>query len=562
MMLENSIESVITSSLVEICRKYGIPAPQVVLEIPRDKKHGELSCNIALTSTRQTGMKPRDLAEKLSTEFPTSKDLVDAVIVAGPGFLNFKLSALYFHNLLKDIVKDSSCFGTSDEGSGERWLFEFVSANPTGPLNVVNARAASIGDTLVRIFKKRGYDAHSEFYVNDGGNQIRLLGASVRARIENVEIPEGGYHGEYVYEYAKSLIKNKEYNTELNSSELYIYNLGRRFAQEIQKEHKVTLDRFRVSFDNWFFESKLHILRSDQNSPVASVVNSLQDKDATYESDGALYFKAGEYGDSKDRVLRKSHSVPGILDEDFDPRQIYTYIVPDTAYHLDKYQRGFIKAVDLLGPDHHGYIISMKASLKALEIPDNFYHAILVQQVNLKRDGEEVKMSKRAGVGITLDDLIEEVGVDTARFFFLRRTISSHLDFDIELAKRHSEDNPVYYVQYAHARIMSILRQPGAKDFDKNVHLECLTTEEELDLLKVIARFPWTLSSIVRNLEPHILTVYLIELARSFHFFYSKHRVITDNSELTAARLMLCKGTANVIAEGLSLMGIEAPEVM
>jgi len=549
MMQESSIESVITSSLIEICRKYGILEPQVVLEIPRDKKHGELSCNIALTSARQTGMKPRDLAEKLSSEFPTSQDLVDAVIVAGPGFLNFKLSAPYFHNLLKDIVKDSSGFGTSDEGSGERWLFEFVSANPTGPLNVVNARAASIGDTLVRIFEKRGYDAHSEFYVNDCGNQIQLLGASIRARIEQIkadtetaDIPEGGYHGKYLNEIADEFIQDDSDSRVLSQDNDY---LGKKVAELIRTRwQEEGLNRFRVEFDRWFRESDLY-----EDKKPDSVINELTSRDLTYKEDGALFFRASDYGDDKDRILRKSD---GNL----------TYIVPDIAYHLDKHKRGFIKAVTLLGPDHHGQIINMKAALKALGFPDDFYHAIIVQQVNLKRDGEEVKMSKRAGVGITLNDLIEEVGVDTARFFFLRRTISSHLDFDIELAKRHSEDNPVYYVQYAHARIMSILRQPGAKDFDKNINLDCLTTEEELDLLKVIARFPWTLSAIVRNLEPHLLTVYLIELARSFHFFYSKHRVITDNKELTTARLMLCKGTANVIAEGLSLMGVVAPEVM
>jgi len=547
--VKGSIENTISVILIDLCKRKGILDPKIVLELPRIKEHGELSCNVAMTSAKQVGMKPQELAEKLAGDFPISSDGVESVEVAGPGFLNFRLSAGYFHQLLKDIIADPSSFGASDAGSKSKWLFEYVSANPTGPLNIVNARAASIGDTLVRVFRKKGFDSHSEYYVNDCGNQIRLLGASVKARItqvktglEKADIPEGGYHGDYLLTIAKEYADDGE--SALSDTD---ENLGKKVAEIIrQRWQEGFLRGFRVEFNRWFPESSLYA-----DKKPATVISILIERNLAYKKDGAIYFDASGYGDSEDRVLQKSDGN-------------YTYIVPDIAYHLDKSERGFVKAVTLLGPDHHAQSISMKAAMRALGMPEGFYHSIIVQQVNLKRDGKEIKMSKRAGVGITMKELIDEVGVDAARFFFLMRKISSHLDFDLEVAKRHTEENPVYYIQYAHARIHQIFKMAEARGIDiiDKTDLSVLSSEVELDLLRTMARFPWTLSAIVRGIDPHPLTIYLTELARSFHQFYGKHRVVGEDAKLTSARLMLCKGAAGVLKEGLNLMGVEAPVVM
>ena len=550
-MPSNPIESWISETLREICNSLGIENPSITLEIPRIREHGELSSNVAMTSAKQTGMQPRRLADKLASLFPTSNAAIQEVGIAGPGFLNFKLSPIYFYSLLSEIIASPEIFGSVQDEEKERWLFEFVSANPTGPLNVVNARAASVGDTLVKVFRKRGIEVQSEYYVNDGGGQVRKLGESVKARIDQLlkgltesNIPDGGYHGLYLVDIARQILTERDNRAVVK---LHLDDhalLGRYAAKIIRESQEESLQKFNVSFNRWFFESELY-----DTDKVEEAFKAFNDKNLIYVKDGASFFKASEYGDSEDRVLKTSQAN-------------FTYIVPDIAYHLDKRARGYDRAVVLLGPDHHGHTINLKAGLKALNLPDNFYIPILVQQVNLKRDGEEIKMSKRAGVGITMDEVIEEVGVDAARFFFLMRKITSHLDFDMNLAKRHSDDNPVYYVQYAHARICSILRQPGVENYEENVDFTCLLEEEELDLLRMLARFPWTLSIIVRNIEPHPLTIYLMELARSFHLFYTKHRVIGDDRRLTGARLMLCKGTKSVLAEGLKLMGVSAPEKM
>lgn len=542
--MTRSIENTIIAALTDLCKAEGISDPKIVLEIPRQKDHGELSCNVAMTSAGKIGIMPRELAERLAAGFPVSPDGVEMVEVAGPGFLNFRLSTEYFHQLLKDIIADPSTFGSLDIDKSKRWLFEYVSANPTGPLNIVSARAASIGDTLVKVFNKRGFDAQSEYYVNDSGNQIKLLGESVKARYENTEIPEGGYHGEYIKDLAKKIFEDYQQSDSVLLRDPN--NIGLRSANIILKEQEKILSHFEVEFDNWFSESELY-----KDKSTLKVSLKLQDKGFTYEKDGAVYFKSSSFGDNEDRVIETS-----------DKRN--TYIVPDTAYHINKHERGFIKAVTLLGPDHHSQSISMKAAMKALGLPDGFYHPIIVQQVNLKRDGVEVKMSKRAGIGITMEELIDEVGVDAARFFFLMRKITSHLDFDLEVAKRHTDDNPVYYVQYAHARVHQIFKMAESRglDFDSEVDLSCLTSEEEIDLFRTMALFPWTLEAIIRGIDPQPLTVYLIELARCFHLFYSRHRVISDDWELTNARIKLCRGVGEVIKEGLQLMGVNAPEVM
>ena len=545
-MIPKSIENEIRSQLSDLIASEKIVVPAIVLEVPRNKDHGEISCNVALIAAKQLRQPPRKIAEKLAASFQTSPETVEKVEVAGPGFLNFFLSRQFFNTVLKNLLDDPSHYGDSDEGNGEKMHFEFVSANPTGPLNIVSARSASVGNTLVNVFRKRGFSVHSEYYVNDGGGQIRKLGMSLKARIKQVEngkdsaeIPEGGYHGEYLINIAKNFTASEQEMTDSDET------LGRIAADSIRDGQEETLNDFQVTFDNWFRESSLY-----EKDLVNQAYEKLISSNVTYQKDGAVFFKASEFGDSEDRVVKTS-----------DGR--YTYVIPDLAYHLLK-STGYNRAVNLLGPDHHGHILQLKSALKALGLPDEFFHPIIIQQVNLKRDGAEVKMSKRAGVGITLDELTDEVGVDAARYFFLLRRTSSSLDFDIDLAKKHSEDNPVFYVQYAHARIQSILRQPAALEFDLNtgIDISVLKEEAELDILRLINRYPMTLSAVVRGIEPHPLTIYLTELAKAFHTFYAKHRVIGEDHKLTAARLLLCKGVAGMLREVLNLMGVSAPNKM
>lgn len=546
-MKQFGIESEITAYLSDALQRLGVEGVDIRLEIPRQKEFGDFSTNVAMAASAKIGQKPRVLAEKLAADYPCNCEGIEAVEIAGPGFLNFRLAPGYYFRMLRNIVNSPSDFGRSDEGGGERWNFEFVSANPTGPLNVVSARAASVGDALVRVFRRRGYDAQSEYYFNDAGRQVTLLGASVKARAVQLrtgaaeaEIPEDGYQGEYVLDIARAWFDETGGEEVVPDSEVGAWATGHMLSRQ-----KAQLERFRVAFDCWFREVSLHT-----SGEVKAVVELLRKLGHTYEKEGAEWFKASEFGDADDRVVVTS-----------DGR--YTYRVPDMAYHLSKRDRGFRTAVDLLGPDHHGAIITMAAALKALGLPPEFFQAIIVQQVNLLRDGEPVKMSKRAGVMVTLDELVDEVGVDAARFFFLRRKISTPLDFDIELAKKHSDENPVFYVQYAHARICSILRQPLPFDAASvSLDYSNLIEPEEVDILRALALFPWTLSAVVRAVEPQLMTTYLTDLAKSFHAFYTKHRVITDDQPLTRARLELCRGVAAVLKEALGLIGVEAPDRM
>ncbi|MFC2150010.1 arginine--tRNA ligase [Calditrichota bacterium] len=532
-------EEYIREKLEQICAELGYAPGAIMLEIPRQKGHGDLSCNVAMTLAKAAGEPPRQIAARIIADYSFPDEVVASTEIAGPGFLNFSLSNDYLFELLKAVIEAPDQFGAIEPPADGGVIFEFVSSNPTGPLNIVSARAASVGSTLVKVFRKRGIRAWSEYYVNDGGKQVRLFGESVLARMKGNELPEGGYQGDYVQEIA-DILEVDEWGIDLaNESEV-----GKWSADRMRENQEGVLGRFGVSFDRWFRESELYA-----DDSAEAIVASLKAKDCTYEKDGALFFRATDFGDNNDRVLTTS-----------DGR--LTYIVPDVAYHIDKHSRGFETACTILGPDHHGQSISMKAALKAMGLPDEFYKPLIIQQVNLKRDGVEVKMSKRAGQMVTLEELIEEVGVDAARYFFLMRKTTSPLDFDIELAKRHSNDNPVFYVQYAHARIKSILRQPGASELEMASDLTVLTAQEELDLMRMMSQYPWTLDAIVRSYEPHALTVYLTDLAKAFHQFYTVHRVITDDKKSTEARLMLCKGVANLIAQGLDLMGVDAPEKM
>ncbi len=584
-----SIDNEIIAVFKDIAEKLGYPADEVVLEIPRNSDHGDFSSNLAMKLAKPLKRNPREIGTELGSAYPTDSTFVSKVEIAGPGFINFTIAPAFLHKMLMEIVTGVGEVWDIQDGNGEKWHFEYVSANPTGPLNVVSARSASVGSVLVNVFRKLGYQPHSEFYVNDVGGQIRKLGESTQAwldvfdgKTETPNIPEGGYHGGYLEEYAKTIQEHFPIITQKNHDRVedYYQDIGRVMIASIRVRQEQTLSEFGVNFDQWVHESELassvsYLLKGNKAYPKQTfkgertpdlVYDELVNSGLTYSKDGAVYFKASEFGDSEDRVLKTSAGR-------------YTYIVADIAYHLRK-QKHHKYAVNLLGPDHHGHILQMKAALKALlGEKSSFFHPIIIQQVNLKRDGKPVKVSKRAGVGITLDDLIAEVGVDAARFFFLMRRTSSPLDFDLELAKRHTEENPVYYVQYAHARIRSILRHPEAlkhlsrtdisfdkkpllKAWNNEYDLSLLVEKEELNLLRIMARFPWTLRTVVRAIDPQPLTTYLIDLAKAFHHFYAHHRVIGDNKDLTVARLILCIGVVSVLKDGLELIGVQAPAQM
>ena len=543
MNLSHKLRELIRQCLSDL--KY--PDVPVVLEVPPDTKNlGDRSTTVALALAKKLKQPPWEIAEAISKAFEArEKHLVKWVRTVRPGYLNFRWSDEALRGLLQGILNLESDYGQSDIGTGERRLFEFVSANPTGPMNVVSARAAALGDSLVRLQRKIGFDVDSEFYVNDSGRQIRLLGESVRARIteikgEAAEIPEDGYHGAYVRDIALAAVDGDSGDLSTASPE----ELGRWAAERIVAGQRRTLENYGVEFNRWFFESELY---EDQRHLKA--LEKLDKAGYIYEKDGAKYFRSTAFGDDEDRVVVTSDGRP-------------TYFLPDIAYHLDKAQREYKKAVDLLGPDHHGHAKRMQAAMQALGLPQEFLEIIIVQQVNLLRGGQPVKMSKRTGEIITMDELLEEVGPDAAKQIFLSRRYSSHLDFDIEMAKDRSEKSPVFYVQYAHARICSIFRKAGRYDSASPDDLKMLRAPEERNLLSSLSLFPDIIEGAALQLAPHRLNAYLGDLATVFHSFYHECRVLSEDAELTRARLALCRAVQIVLKEGLRLLGMSAPESM
>ncbi len=551
MKVETYLEKILTERIQALAGRLEGMTP-IEFETPRDERFGDVATNVAMRLARPLKKNPREIAAQLIEGIDWDDNFVESVNIAGPGFINFVLSKKYFRNYLAGILEQGeSEFGKSRVGEGRRIQIEFVSANPTGPLNIVSARAASVGDTMVNIMNHVGYEARREYYVNDAGRQVRLLGASVSSRYCELlgvdePFPDEGYHGDYVYDIARKIIEihgkkflSMEYDQRVDALKKIALDM-------IFADQKKVLEDFRVHFDNFFRESSLRASNAEKE-----VLTILEQKGLTYEKDGALWFKASEFGDEKDRVLVTQKGEP-------------TYFFIDVAYHKSKFDRGFEKAIDLLGPDHHGYIPRMRAALLALGIPEEAFDVKIIQQVNLYRGGEVVKMSKRAGQIVAMRELVDEVGVDAARFFFLMRRISTPLDFDIDLAKKQTDENPVYYVQYAHARIANILRfgKEQGIEFNPGCDLSLLVEPEEMALIKKMRAFPDLLVRIVRNFEPNALTQYLQELAEVFHRFYHDHRVISENRSLSEARIALVFGTKVVLAVGLKLMGISAPEKM
>lgn len=541
MNLSGKLKEILHSVLEEL--QY--PHTEIILETPPESHLGDRSCPIALTLAKELKRAPREIAKKIVEALPADIPFLEKVEIAGAGYLNFFWSKSALRELLRDILPESSNFGSSDIGAGKKHLFEFVSANPTGPMNIVSARAAALGDSFVRLQRKIGFAVQSEFYVNDAGKQVLLLGESVRARAQQingqeVEIPEGGYHGSYIKDFAQKAWQKFGKRLEEVDSE----TLGRWCSDQIVEDQRKALDKYGVHFDRWFRESDLHRAKKP-----SEILGKLENAGFTYEKDGASYFRSTDFGDDEDRVVVTSDSR-------------FTYFLPDIAYHWNKVERGFDKAYDLLGPDHHSHGNRMKAAMRALGLSDDFLEIIIVQQVNLLKDGQPVKMSKRTGELITLDELLDEVGPDAAKQIFLSRRYSSHLDFDITIAKDRSEKSPVFYLQYAHARICSIFRKAPA---DQQLHpddLMAITADQEWELLRKLTLFPDIVETAALQLVPHRLNEYLNDLAASFHRFYHECRVLSDDEKLTRARLALCRAVRIVLKEGLRLLGMSAPEAM
>ncbi len=541
-------------ALVDAARKNGwsLPGPgeRPSLEVPRLVEHGDLSSNLALNLAREAKRPPRAVAEQLVASLELDAAIVAGVEIAGPGFINFRLAPAALRATLGEVLARGAEYGRTSAGAGLAVQIEFVSANPTGPLNVVNARAAAVGDALVRLFRFAGYQAASEFYVNDAGRQVDLLGLSLQARLAErwgraASLPEDGYAGEYLRELAAEF-PEAEVAAALAEKDAAIcrrWGLDRMVAWQ-----KADLERYGVRFDRWYRESELHA-----RGALDRALAELSARGHVYEEEGATWFRSTAFGDSEDRVLVRQNGEP-------------TYFLADIAYHREKHERGFRQVVDLWGPDHHGHVLRLTAALEAMGLPKGFLEVQIVQWVKLLRGGEPVKMSKRAGDFVLLSDLVEEVGADNARYFFLLRSTNAHLDFDLEVAKAQSNDNPAYYVQYAHARIASILRHAAESGRplrpEEAPPVERLLEKEELALCKELFHFPQVVSGAARAREPHRVPTYLRGLAETFHRFYQAHRVVTDDAELTQARLALCAGVRQVLRNGLALLGVSAPERM
>ncbi len=526
--------------------------PSIHFEVPRDKSHGDLATNIAMQLTRIARRNPREIAAKIVEKIDQKKAAIRKIEVAGPGFINFFLDRSFLNQIIVEIASAENNYGRSDVGKNQEVNVEFVSANPTGYLHLGHARGAAVGSALCNILSFAGYDVTREYYINDAGNQMRMMALSIEARYlealgQKVEFPADGYHGLEMIQIAEELVQEEGRRLlELEREErlAYLQKVGK---EKLLTKIKADLERFRVPFDVWFSESSLY-----DSGAIKQVIQKLTEKGYTYEQDGALWLRTTEFGDDKDRVLIKKDGS-------------YTYFTPDIAYHYDKIRRGYTWLINIWGADHHGYIPRIKAALAALGYDPEMLNVVITQMVKLYQGGELVKMSKRTGKAITLEELMDEVGVDPARYFFAMRSPDSHLDFDMDLAVSKSNENPVYYVQYAHARICSVFRQAEEKGISLVIdptELIPLELEMEYDLLQKLAEFPSEVAQAATQLAPHRVIRYLYDLATQFHSYYNAHRVITDDLDLSKARLALLAGVQQVLKNGLSLVGVEAPERM
>lgn len=554
---EKTINNMIISAIDKAVSTGALPdaeKPEFIIEKPADKKNGDFSTNAAMAGARSYHKAPRMIAEAIVSNMDFEGTLIDRAEIAGPGFINFYLSDRYYSKIVEDAVEQGENYGKSDYGKGKRMLVEFVSANPTGPMHIGNARGGAIGDCLASVLEAAGYEVWREFYVNDAGNQIEKFATSLEVRYlqecgKDIELPEDAYHGIDIVEHAKNFkAEYGEKYVDCDSKERRDALVAFALPKNIEGLER-DLKKYRITYDNWFRESSLH-----KDGSVQKVIDALKEKGVTYEQDGALWFKASEYGNDKDIVLIRANGLP-------------TYIVPDIAYHYNKLvTRGYDKAIDVLGADHHGYVPRMKAALTALGIDASRLDAVIMQMVRLVRDGETIKLSKRSGKAITLNTLLEEVPIDAARFFFNLREPNSHFDFDLELAAKQSSENPVYYVQYAHARICSIIRKAKEQGTElrkpTEEELDRLNSSEERELISHLSKLTGEIISAAKQYDPAKITHYVVELATLFHKFYNAHRVVSDDEGLMQARLYLCEAVKNTIKNILTMLKIDAPESM
>lgn len=585
--MKKHIEQLIQAALEKLrqANELAVEAPNIQIDATKDKQHGDLATNVALMLAKPAQRKPRELAELIAQNLPKSANITK-VEIAGPGFINFFLAPEALYSVIPDIIQAGEKYGQSDIGKGKRILVEFVSSNPTGPLHVGHGRHAAYGTVVSDLLKTVGYNIHREYYVNDAGRQMDILAASVWLRYlalfnEPITFPANGYKGEYVIDIATEL-KNKHENSFVFSAnqvfqnlpldepqggdkEIYIDALIQRAKELLQKANyralfDLSLDTilkdihddladFGVHFDEWYSERQL-----TESDVVDRMIQTLQQNDLVYEHDGALWFRATSFNDEKDRVLQRSNGQR-------------TYFANDLAYHIHKFERGFDYAIDIFGSDHHGYVPRMKAGLQAFGIPSDKLTYLLVQFVTLYRSGKQVQMSTRSGSFVTLRELREEVGNDAARFFYVMRKSEQHVDFDLDLAKSQSNENPVYYIQYAHARVCSVFRQMVEKNLTYNQaeglkSLTLLVQPHELQLLGTLSRYEDIIRNAAQQYEPHILTNYLRDLANDFHAYYNAQQFLVEDASLRNARLTLVSATRQVIINGLKLLGVSTPESM
>jgi len=555
MRLKKNLRDLITAS-VENARTAGqltfetLPAFEV--EAPKIAEHGDLATNLALVLAKQAKLPPRKVAETIINNLEAPAGMLQKVELAGPGFINFFIADSYWYQVIPEIHQQGPAYGDSDIGAGQKVQVEFVSANPTGPLHIGHGRGAALGDALANLLAATGHEVVREYYINDVGLQIFNLGRSLYFRLcelkgEKIELPHDCYQGDYMKDLAREYLTEGRTVPPAPPEKDDLIALGRYAGDVILADIKRDLDDFGVGFDTWFSETGLY----DQGL-VDQSFTRLRQAGFLYEADGALWFKATAFGDEKDRVVRRSNGAT-------------TYFASDIAYHLHKFRQGYTQVVDIWGADHHGYVPRLQAAAQALGFTGKL-KVILVQLVSLLRQGEPVAMTTRGGTFVTLREVIDEVGKDAARFIFLSRRPDAHLEFDLEVAKQQSSENPVYYVQYAHARLASVFRQAAAQGLEVEAldpsRFGLLTLPEELTILKLLANYPEMVEGAARNLEPHRITYFLTELAAQLHSYYYKHRFISDDADLTQARFWLVNSVKTVLAHGLGILGVEAPETM
>ena len=547
-ILNQSVERAINSGALKTKN-----IPLLILEIPRDETKGDFATTVAMTLAPMEKAPPRSIAEVIVSNIEDKENLIDRIEIAGPGYINFFLKKDYWVNTLKNAVSMGDAYGNADIGGGKSVQVEFLSANPTGPLHIGHGRVAAFGDTLANLLMTAGYNVQKEYYINDVGNQMETLGRSTYIRYKQLFKPdtpfiEDGYKGDYIKDIAQEIAEDAKdrymHLPEEDAVTFFVEYSKNNILGGIKKD----LEDFGVLYDNWFSEKSLH-----DNGEVDGVLKTLKEKDYLYESDGAQWLRTTLFGDDKDRVVVKSNGHK-------------TYVAPDIAYHHNKFKRGFQSVIDIFGADHHGYELRMRAGIKSLGYSESRLKVILVQFVTLLREGKPVSMSTRAAEFVTLREVLDEVGKDAARFMFLTRRSDSHLDFDLEVVKKESSENPVYYVEYAHARIVNIFKQAAARGIQapplEGVDLSILSLHEEIKMMKLIASYPELIEASALSLEPHRITFYLLDLATALHNYYFHHRVITDDMQLTNARLILMQGIMHVLRNALAILGIRAPESM